>query len=145
MMNSSNDRYHSLDALRAFALLLGVVFHSAMSYVLPPGAWAVGTKQPSIFLGWFISYTHSFRIKLFFLLAGFFAALVVKKRGVSALLRDRTRRILLVFLVALYPMKLALTALWLAGKQHTGWLKLPPAAASQPWWRLSLSGLGLES
>jgi len=86
-MNSSNDRYHSLDALRAFALLLGVVFHSALSYVVPPGLWAVGTTQPSHFLGWFVYYTHSFRMELFFLLAGFFAALVVEKRGVMAFLR----------------------------------------------------------
>jgi peptidoglycan/LPS O-acetylase OafA/YrhL len=144
-MNSSNDRYHCLDALRAFALLLGVEFHSALSYVLPPGLWAVGTTQPSKFLGWFFYYTHSFRMELFFLLAGFFAALVVGKRGAASFLRDRAKRILLVFIVALYPMKLAVTALWIAGGLHTGWLKLPPEAASQPWWRLALGGLRLES
>src|SRR5262245_39772819 len=40
------ERFHSLDALRGFALLLGVFFHSLMPYVLPPGMWAVGTTKP---------------------------------------------------------------------------------------------------
>ena len=144
-MNGGEVRHHSLDALRAFALLLGVVFHSALSYVLPPGAWAVGTTQPSNFLGWFVIYTHSFRMELFFLLAGFFAALVIEKRGVSAFIRDRARRILLVFLVALYPMKLALGVLWGVGGLRTGWLELPPETASQPWWRSCLEILFFES
>src|SRR5688572_6913424 len=120
-MNPSNDRYHSLDALRAFALLLGVVFHSVLSYVVPPGLWAVGTTEPSMILGWFVYYAHSFRMELFFLLAGFFAALVVQKRTVAAFLRDRARRIVLVFIVLLYPMKLVLAALWGAGGLVTGW------------------------
>jgi peptidoglycan/LPS O-acetylase OafA/YrhL len=144
-MSSSNDRKHSLDALRAFALLLGVVFHSALVYVLPPGIWAVGTTRLSNSLGWFVYYTHSFRMELFFLLAGFFASLVIDKRGRAAFLRDRARRILLVFVVALYPMKFALTSVWIAGGRQTGWLKLPPEVASKPWWQLSLGGLARES
>lgn len=115
-----------------------------MAYVLPPGLWAVGTTQPSSILGWFVYHIHSFRMELFFLLAGFFAALVVEKRGVAAFLRDRSRRILLVFLVALYPMKFALASLWVAGGLHTGWLKLPPEVASQPQWKLALGGMGLK-
>ena len=47
-------------------------------------------------------------MELFFFLAGFFAALVIDKRGVSAFIRDRIRRILLVFVLWLYPMKLLL-------------------------------------
>jgi hypothetical protein len=97
------ERFHSLDALRAFVLLLGVVFHSLMAYVLPPGIWAVGTTQPATTLWWFICYAHCFRMEVFFLLAGFFTCLVIEKRGVASFLRDRAKRILLVFVVALYP------------------------------------------
>src|SRR5262245_66161826 len=83
------ERFHSLDALRAFALLLGVFFHSLMAYILPPGIWAVGTKAPSTSLFWFVYYSHCFRMEVFFLLAGFFARLVMQKRDVSAFLHDR--------------------------------------------------------
>ena len=99
------ERFHSLDALRAFALLLGVALHSAMSFMLPPGFWAVGTTDPATVPSMFVFYVHSFRMEVFFLLAGFFSHLVIGKRGLGSFLRDRCQRIILVFVVALYPMK----------------------------------------
>jgi glucans biosynthesis protein C len=144
---TTSERVHGLDALRAFALLLGIVLHSTMPYVLPPGLWAVGTTQPTMFLAWVTYYLHSFRLEVFFLLAGYFAALVVCRRGTAAYVRDRARRILLVFVVALYPMKLALSALWIAGGRKTGWLTaaLPPEIASLPWYVLSVGAVLQES
>jgi glucans biosynthesis protein C len=139
------ERFHSLDALRAFALLLGVVLHSGLSFVVAPGVWAVGTSEPSKVLGWFTYYTHSFRLELFFLLAGFFARLVMEKKGIAHLIRDRAKRIILVFLAALYPMKILVSAAWIAGGLKTGWLKLEPEIAVLPLWQLVLGGLALES
>lgn len=141
----STHRIHSLDALRAFALLLGVFFHSALAHVLPAGLWAVGTNSPSHFLGWFVFYTHSFRMGLFFLLAGFFGAMVVEKRGLVPFVKDRLRRIVLVFVVLLYPMKFALAALWMIAGRRDGWLPLPPEAASTPWWQLAWGALDAEA
>ena len=134
------ERLHGLDALRAVALLLGVVLHSALQYVLPPGIWAVGTKTPNMFLGWLAYYLHSFRLEVFFLMAGFFAALVIQRRGAAAYARDRAWRILLVFVVFLYPMKLALTAIWIWGGLRTGWLQAPGA----PVWPMILGALRQE-
>src|SRR5215510_8885304 len=141
----SAQRFHSLDALRAFVLLLGVFLHSLMAYVLPPGIWAVGTAQPPTPLLWFVYYAHSFRMEVFFLLAGFFACMVIEKRGVASFLRDRAKRILLVFVVAFYPMKLLLSSGWIIGGLKTGWLKLPPEAAKLSIWQLSIGGLRMES
>jgi peptidoglycan/LPS O-acetylase OafA/YrhL len=138
-------RIYALDALRGHALLLGVVYHSLMPYVIPPGGWAVGTRQPVQFLAWLAYYLHSFRLELFFLMAGFFGALTLDRRGVRAYLRDRARRILLVFLVALYPMKLLLTALWIAGGQRTGWFEWPADARSHSVLQLSVDILRRES
>lgn len=139
------ERLHALDALRGFALLLGVLLHASMHHVLPPGIWAVGTLQPVPLLGWLAYAIHSFRMELFFLLAGFFGAVVVSKRGVGAYLQDRGTRIVLVFLLALYPMKLALAAIWIRGGLTTGWLKLPEALAALPLSRLALGGILRES
>ena len=46
---SHSDRLHSLDAVRAFALLLGVVFHAGFSFLpgLIPGIWAMTDNSPS--------------------------------------------------------------------------------------------------
>ena len=142
----SNSRIHSLDALRAFALLLGVVFHSALSFVLlPDGSWAVGTLDTSYPLWWFINYTHDFRMELFFLLAGFFACLMLGKRGVAGYLRDRGQRVLLVFAVLLLPMKFLISILWIEGGLKSGWLQLPPDVAAWPLWRLAWEGFKRET
>lgn len=134
----TSDRHHALDALRSFALLLGVVFHSALAYMMPPGDWAVGTHDPAPLVQLFVYYSHSFRMETFFLLAGFFASLVIGKRGLGAFLKDRAIRIALVFVIALYPMKLMLNGLWIIGGRYTGWLELSPEAAAMPWWALAL-------
>jgi glucans biosynthesis protein C len=139
------ERYYSLDALRAFALLLGIFYHSLLADVMSPGAWAVGTRAPRLLAGWFVFYAHSFRMQIFFLLAGFFARLVVEKKGTTAYLRDRARRILLVFIVALYPMKWVLRMIWIRGGLETGWLHLPPELEKLPLWMLGLGSLGRES
>ncbi len=137
-------RLHALDALRAVALLLGLVLHSLVPYVLPPGLWAVGTNTPVRVLGWLVYYIHSFRLEVFFLLAGFFGALIVDKRGLRAWLKDRAMRIVLVFLVALVPMKIALAAVWISGGRATGWLVLPEPVASLPLWQLAVGALFKE-
>ncbi len=138
----ARERFHALDALRAFVLLLGVVYHAALSFVLPQdGTWAVGVAEPSVPLWWFIYYAHSFRMEAFFLLAGFFAALVVQRRGAAAFLRDRAQRILLVFTVAVWPMTFLVTMIWIDGGLATGWLKLPPGIAALPLWRIALGGM----
>lgn len=144
-MSSAPERFHSLDAFRAFALLLGVCLHAAMAFVLPPTHWAIGTAEPATIPALFSYYIHCFRMEAFFLLAGLFAAIVIGKRGLPTFLRDRAVRIALVLVVALYPMKLLLGACWLAGNRITGGLHLPPEIAAQPLWQLTLGGLTSES
>lgn len=143
-MTGHPQRLHALDAFRAFALLIGVSFHAAMSFVLPPGFWAVGVSEPVVPLNFLVNYVHAFRMEVFFILAGLFARLVVQKRGVKAFLLDRGIRIALVFVVLLIPMKLALAWLWIWGGKRSGWLQLPPEAASLPNWQLSLGSLFSE-
>lgn len=141
----SGERLHALDAVRAFALLLGVVLHSALAYVMPPGQWGVGVAEPNLALWFFVYYTHDFRMQLFFLLAGFFAGRVVERRGARAFLRDRAVRIGLVFLVLLYPIKLLISLPWIAGGLKTGWLRLPPETAHLPLTVLAIGGLQQET
>ncbi len=144
-MGSPPERFHSLDAFRAFALLLGVGLHAAMAYFLPPTHWAIGTTEPAALPALFSYYVHCFRMEAFFLLAGFFARTVIAKRGVPAFVRDRAVRIALVLVLALYQMKVVLTVCWLAGDRITGGLHLPPEAAALPLWQLVLGGITSES
>lgn len=137
-------RIHGLDALRAFALCLGVVFHANLAYLFPPGKWAVGVAEPSAFLVWFDFFCHSFRMEVFFLLAGFFSRLAIERKGARAFAQDRFKRIFLVLVIFAIPIKYALTLLWIWGGRHTGWLVLPPEAAGLPLPIIALGALFRE-
>jgi len=90
----SSERWHGLDAIRAFALLLGVCLHASMSFL--PGAqyfWVAHDTQPSAALGLLFYVPHMFRMILFFLLAGFFARMGLERLGLRRFARDRWWRI----------------------------------------------------
>ncbi|WP_292102424.1 acyltransferase family protein [Brevundimonas sp.] len=86
------DRLHGLDALRGFALLLGVVLHAAMAYT-PMPMWVVADGQTSPVAGAMFFGIHLFRMTAFFLIAGLFAHMMIGRRGVGGFLRNRLIRI----------------------------------------------------
>ena len=73
MAPSTADRYHALDALRGFAMLLGVLLHAAVPYAtIPVPFWPVQDSRGTRALDLFLFAVHDFRMQVFFLLAGFF-------------------------------------------------------------------------
>lgn len=102
-------RYHALDALRAAMMLLGLLLHAALAYTVTPTGDVWPYKDADTFLGFdaFCLFVHAFRMPLFFLLAGFFGALLYRKRGAAGLLRNRLLRIgvpMLLFWPVLFPL-----------------------------------------
>ncbi|HYF16030.1 MAG TPA: acyltransferase family protein [Phycisphaerales bacterium] len=87
------DRRHDLDALRAFAMLLGIALHAALAY--SGAGWVVSDDRVSVGLGMLVPAIHGFRMPLFFLISGFFTAMLWRRRGLEHLLSQRARRILL--------------------------------------------------
>jgi len=90
-------RYHAFDSLRAAMMLLGLVLHSAMGYVTFPTerVWPFKDPHPSAFFDLLVAFIHSFRMPVFFVIAGFFAAFLYMTRGARALFRNRAERIAL--------------------------------------------------
>ncbi len=86
-------RRHDLDAVRSFAMLLGIALHAALAYTGP--GWVVSDGPSSGLLGFLVASVHGFRMPLFFLLSGFFSAMLWSKRGASGLITQRTKRILI--------------------------------------------------
>lgn len=93
-------RLHYMDNLRALAMMAGIFFHAALAYS-PFSYWVFPTAdtQQSAFADVFAWFSHLFRMPLFFVVAGFFAALMVNKRGIGSLLKNRLLRIFLPFVV----------------------------------------------
>jgi len=68
-------RFHSLDFLRAFALLMGVLLHVLMLFLEP-----FDGSEPRLGASIVFIWIHTWRMPLFMLLAGFFTALSLSKR-----------------------------------------------------------------
>ena len=92
-------RYHDLDALRAFAMLLGLVLHALISFMPVPFWPAQDIKQSPELYGMILSLIHGFRMPLFFFLSGFFTMMLWKKRGPGKLTSNRAMRILLPLVI----------------------------------------------
>lgn len=90
MTTQVQDRFHALDAARAFALLLGIVLHTTMSFFLPIPAQDA-SQSTTLAVTFYV--IHIFRMSLFFLIAGFFAHMVFHRRGARAFVKERAKRI----------------------------------------------------
>jgi len=71
-----DNRLHSLDFLRAFALLMGVLLHVLMLFLEP-----FDGSEPRLGASIIFIWIHTWRMPLFMLLAGFFTALSLSKRN----------------------------------------------------------------
>nr|ACY24823.1 Acyl transferase superfamily protein [uncultured organism] len=91
-----------MDNLRALAMLAGVFFHGALAYSpMLHGLWPAADAQQSPIVDYIVWFTHLFRMPLFFLIAGFFVAYLVQKRGMGGMLKNRALRILLPLIIFL--------------------------------------------
>lgn len=108
-MGPASQRLHALDGLRAAMMLLGLVLHSAISYGTYPygSAWPYKDAATNMVLDVLVMFVHVFRMPIFFLLAGFFAAMLYLRRGAAGLARNRATRIAVPFVAGwavLYPL-----------------------------------------
>jgi glucans biosynthesis protein C len=97
---SIQQRYTHFDNLRGLAMLAGVIFHAGLAYSpmarpVWPTADVVGSSAIDAVL-WFL---HLFRMPVFFLLAGFFAARTLENGGLRVLLKSRIKRVLIPLLL----------------------------------------------
>jgi len=166
-MTTTDDRLHGLDLLRGLAMLLGIVYHASMIYFID-AAWFESLDflgfearpQPEgSYASWVVfSSTHLWRMPLFFILAGFFAAMIVERKGVGHFARDRALRItatlfvfMAIFMITLkrdlgefnhmwflWQLTLfsAATVLW-------NWAGLKPLAALKAWHLIVLLPLAM--
>ena len=91
-------RYHDLDALRAFAMLLGILLHAVLSFNQTP-IWPAQDNFQDAKFQIVNNSIHGFRMQLFFLVSGFFASMMWLKRGTAGLIWHRFKRILLPLVV----------------------------------------------
>lgn len=123
-------RRHDMDALRAAAMLLGIAYHVSLSFALG-FPWMVQDRSQNQASYLFQAAVHGFRMPLFFLISGFFTAMLWRKQGLKFLLWHRFRRILLPCLLSLITVVPAID--WaVASANKSGATKLSEAALVEP-------------
>ncbi|MBC8872957.1 MAG: acyltransferase family protein [Planctomycetes bacterium] len=117
LAETQQKRYHDYDALRACAMLLGIVLHGVMSFIeLPPGMWpAQDVQQNTSVYGFVLHALHGFRLPLFFMMSGFFTTMLWRKRGLRKLIAHRAKRILLPLVVCWFAVWPALIVVGIVG------------------------------
>ena len=95
-----------LDACRAIFMSLGIILHAAIPFV-PGMDWIITGDERSVVLGYVYHFINAFRMPGFFIIAGYFAALAVARRGTRLWFRSRLERLAipLVFaVIAVVPL-----------------------------------------
>ena len=87
-------------------MLLGIGLHAAIPFVPWRGDDETGVWLLDVFVG----FVHGFRMPLFFVISGFFTAMLWRRRGLRSLIRHRLRRVGLPLLVACFTI---IPAVWI--------------------------------
>lgn len=114
-MYQAQDRLHYMDNLRALIMIAGVFFHAALAYspyMHPVWLTADPAKAPA--MDWLVNFLHTFRMPLFFLIAGYFTAVLIERRGLKGMLRNRTLRVVI-------PLVLFWPIIYLCVRIPAGW------------------------
>lgn len=112
---ATHQRLDYLDAVRAFALLLGIVFHASLSFFPVFIGWAVMDISTSSWITSFVLVSHSFRMELFFLMAGFFGHMTFHRKGAGFFIQSRLMRILVPFVIGWFLLRPLIVSSWIMG------------------------------
>ncbi|WP_197416083.1 acyltransferase family protein [Mycobacterium sp. GA-1199] len=118
-MQPTVERLHALDAVRASALLAGVLLHGIGPWVEAPTelTFSETPSNTAAAISWAI---HIFRMAVFFLIAGYFGRLATERRGTKGFIKDRAKRIALPLVVGI-PLIVPLASVgWALGALATG-------------------------
>jgi glucan biosynthesis protein C len=86
-------RLHALDNLRAVMMWLGIVLHVTMVYTVRPMPVPWQDTISSEGADAVVGIIHAFRMPTFFIVAGFFVALLMQMRGAKGMLKNRVARL----------------------------------------------------
>jgi peptidoglycan/LPS O-acetylase OafA/YrhL len=102
MQAHKTERLHSLDSLRAIMMLLGLVIHSSITYAITDYGAAWPLKDPNsthLSNDFIVEFIHAFRMQIFFVVSGFFGAMLFYERTPMKMVKNRVDRIVLPFIL----------------------------------------------
>jgi len=120
-MSSGGSRLYHLDLLRGLLMMLGVVLHT-MAVFSVDGNWNISADKSVAYADPVRDFIHLFRMPAFFIIAGFFSALVLMKQGEKQYLKTRLVRLGIPLLFAGLVFNLPLSPFINSKLSEEGWL-----------------------
>lgn len=113
---------------------LGIVLHVALNHIVgeSPAPWR--DSQTTLVANFLIAWIHAFRMPVFFVLAGFFVAMLLSRRGYGGMLKHRMRTLALPFAVfwpLIFPATVMLVMVFVHQMVH-GRFGLDPSLVTKP-------------
>jgi len=96
-------------------MLLGILLHAAITYMQRPMdglLWPLREQPQHVGFDLLFWWIHGWRIPLFFVMAGFFAAMLARRRGPGGFIRHRVLRILIPVTLATFILLPAMYFIW---------------------------------
>ena len=110
-VSPASDRYHGLDFLRALMMSLGLVLHAAQLYLVMPIVDYYWDPMRSLSMDVLLIFINTFRMPTFFMMSGFFTAMLLARRGLDGMRANRYQRVLLPFVIFLPPLAIIMSLL----------------------------------
>lgn len=136
-------RRHDLDALRGFAMVLGIGLHASLSFF--EMFWPIQDSQKSTAFAWFFFATHGFRMQLFFLISGYFTMMLFQRRGLRALVAHRLKRIALPLAIGMFTIAPLVdwSATWAVERSIAVWQEQQASDPAEMQRRAELAEIGI--
>jgi len=139
---SGKMRYYGLDSVRVSMMMLVLIAHAGASYVDRPSQnWGNfhDAKYNHPFFEYLFLVINVFCMPVFFVLSGFFTALIIQQKGVRYMISNRFKRIFLpfvVFLILIFPIAYVGFRVAASGSLQQGEVAIRALLNGQVYWGL---------
>ncbi|MET0364607.1 MAG: acyltransferase family protein [Sphingobium sp.] len=100
-MGTAHRREHYWDAARAFLMILGIPYHVALAFRPVGQEWIINSPEGQGVFSYLAEFIHLFRMPAFFVVAGYFAAMLLSRRAPGDWLQGRLTRLGVPFVTSI--------------------------------------------
>ena len=106
-MQPTKERIYAFDTLRTIMVLLGIMLHAAAIYCAKDNSQPdslTDTLNHSQFFDLLVDLIHTFRMPVFFVISGFFTAMLAVENGYKKMIHNRLNRLVYPFIAGVLIM-----------------------------------------
>ncbi|HEX7874477.1 MAG TPA: acyltransferase family protein [Sphingobium sp.] len=100
-MGTAQRREHYWDAARAVLMILGIPYHVALAFRPVGQDWIINSPEGAGIFAYLAEFIHLFRMPAFFVVAGYFAAMLLARRAPGDWLQGRLTRLGVPFVTSI--------------------------------------------